>query len=63
MTTSRGWRRWPGAADGPVESWFVEWLETEARRAMIRAWSPVLCPGLLQTGEYARALLLAGADR
>jgi hypothetical protein len=30
---------------------------------MIRAWSPVLLPGLLQTGDYARALFIAaGAD-
>ncbi len=50
-------------ADGPVESWFAEWLEKEGAAAMIRAWSPVLLPGLLQTGEYARALFLgAGAD-
>jgi transcriptional regulator with XRE-family HTH domain len=50
-------------ADGPVESWFVEWLEKEAAAQMIWAWSPVLLPGLLQTGEYARALFIAaGAD-
>ncbi|MGH3192421.1 MAG: helix-turn-helix domain-containing protein [Streptosporangiaceae bacterium] len=50
-------------ADGPVESWFVEWLEKEAAAQMIRAWSPVLLPGLLQTGEYARALFTAaGSD-
>jgi len=50
-------------ADGPVESWFAEWLEKELAAQMIRAWSPVLLPGLLQTGEYARALFLAaGAD-
>jgi transcriptional regulator with XRE-family HTH domain len=50
-------------ADGPVESWFVEWLEKEITAQMIRAWSPVLLPGLLQTGNYARALFIAaGAD-
>jgi len=50
-------------ADGPVESWFVEWLEKELAAQMIRAWSPVLLPGLLQTGDYARALFIAaGAD-
>jgi transcriptional regulator with XRE-family HTH domain len=50
-------------ADGPVESWFVEWLEKESAAQMIRAWSPVLLPGLLQTGDYARALFIAaGAD-
>jgi hypothetical protein len=41
----------------------VEWLEKELVAQMIRAWSPVLLPGLLQTGEYARALFIAaGAD-
>jgi transcriptional regulator with XRE-family HTH domain len=50
-------------ADGPVESWFVEWLEKEIDAQMILAWSPVLIPGLLQTGDYARALFIAaGAD-
>jgi transcriptional regulator with XRE-family HTH domain len=50
-------------ADGPVESWFVEWIEKELAARVIRAWSPVLLPGLLQTGGYARALFLAaGAD-
>ena len=46
-------------ADGPVESWFVDWLEKELAAQMIRAWSPVLLPGLLQTGDYARALFMA----
>jgi Domain of unknown function (DUF5753) len=46
-----------------VESWFVEWLEKELAAPVIRAWSPVLLPGLLQTGGYARALFIAaGAD-
>jgi hypothetical protein len=41
----------------------VEWLEKEVAAQMIRAWLPVLLPGLLQTGDYARALFLAaGAD-
>jgi hypothetical protein len=48
-------------ADGPVESWFAEWLEKEIAAQMIRAWSPVLFPGLLQTGDYARALFMAAA--
>ncbi len=32
-------------ADGPVESWFVEWLEKELAAQQIRVWSPVLVPG------------------
>lgn len=51
------------ASDGPIESWFVEWLEKELAAQMLRLWSPVLLPGLLQTADYARALFIAaGAD-
>ena len=51
------------SADGPVASWFVEWLEKEVAAQMLRVWSPLLIPGLLQTAEYARALFVAtGAD-
>jgi transcriptional regulator with XRE-family HTH domain len=46
-------------ADGPIPSWFESWLEAERVAHMLRLWSPVLVPGLLQTAEYARALFLA----
>jgi transcriptional regulator with XRE-family HTH domain len=46
-------------ADGPVPTWFEDWLEAEGAAQSLRIWSPVLIPGLLQTAEYARALLLA----
>jgi transcriptional regulator with XRE-family HTH domain len=46
-------------ADGPVPSWFESWLEAEGEAHMLRLWSPVLVPGLLQTAGYARALFLA----
>ncbi len=46
-------------ADGPVPSWFEDWLEAEREAASLRIWSPVLVPGLLQTADYARALFLA----
>ncbi len=46
-------------ADGPVPSWFESWLEAEREAHMLRLWSPVLVPGLLQTPGYARALFLA----
>ena len=36
-------------ADGPVPSWFESWLEAEREAHMLRLWSPVLEPGLLQT--------------
>ena len=46
-------------ADGPIPGWFESWLEAERSAHMLRLWSPMLVPGLLQTGEYARALFLA----
>jgi len=47
------------ASDGPVPTWFEDWLEAEHEAQSLRIWSPVLIPGLLQTAEYARALFLA----
>ena len=46
-------------ADGPVPTWFEDWLKAEGEAQSLRLWSPLLIPGLLQTAEYARALLLA----
>ena len=46
-------------ADGPVPSWFEDWLQAEGEAQSLRIWSPTLVPGLLQTAEYARALFLA----
>ena len=46
-------------ADGPVPTWFEDWVRAESEAESLRLWSPILIPGLLQTAEYARALLLA----
>jgi hypothetical protein len=46
-------------ADGPVPTWFEDWLQAERGAQSLRLWSPTLIPGLLQTAEYARALFLA----
>ena len=46
--------------DGPIPTWFEDWLEAERQAAMLRIWQPLLIPGLLQTADYARALFLAG---
>jgi transcriptional regulator with XRE-family HTH domain len=51
-------RRW----DGGHPSWFSEWLEAERRATSLCWWEPLLVPGLLQTAEYARAILAAGPD-
>jgi transcriptional regulator with XRE-family HTH domain len=47
-------------ADGPVPSWFEDWLQAEGRAHTLRFWQPLIVPGLLQTADYARALFLAG---
>lgn len=48
------------SSDGPVPTWFEDWLEAEREAQALRIWSPTLVPGLLQTADYARALFLAG---
>lgn len=46
-------------ADGPVPTWFEDWLKAEGEAQSLRLWSPTLIPGPLQTAGYARALFLA----
>ncbi|MGW1060010.1 Scr1 family TA system antitoxin-like transcriptional regulator [Micromonospora rubida] len=41
-------------------SWLVPWLEYEARATALRSYQPLVIPGLLQTEEYARAILATG---
>lgn len=50
-------------ADGPVPTWFEDWLRAEGEAHTLRFWQPLIVPGLFQTAAYARALFLAaGAD-
>jgi transcriptional regulator with XRE-family HTH domain len=51
-------RRW----DGGYPSWFAGWIEAERRATSLCWWEPLLVPGLLQTADYARAILAAGPD-
>jgi transcriptional regulator with XRE-family HTH domain len=51
-------RRW----DGPYPQWFRDWLEAEQGATSLRWWEPMVIPGLLQTTDYARAILAAGPD-
>ena len=46
------------SAAGPVPSWFESWLEAESAALSLGYWQPIIIPGLFQTAEYARALLL-----
>jgi transcriptional regulator with XRE-family HTH domain len=46
-------------ADGPVPTWFAEWVDAEQRATSLCWWEPLLVPGLVQTADYAQALFRA----
>lgn len=43
-----------------MPGWFRPWANIEAEATILRWYEPMLVPGLLQTEEYARAILAAG---
>jgi len=47
------------SSDGPVPTWFEDWLDAEREAQSLLIWSPLVIPGLLQTAQYARVLLLS----
>ncbi|SDI58228.1 Helix-turn-helix domain-containing protein [Sinosporangium album] len=48
---------WPNLAQEASPRWFRNWLDVEAAADAIRSWEPLLLPGLLQTEDYARAVI------
>jgi len=42
--------------------WFQQWAGIEAQATVLRWYEPLVIPGLLQTQEYARAILSARPD-
>jgi hypothetical protein len=44
-------------AKSGTPDWFMPYRQAEAEAGILRCWSPVLVPGLLQTGSYMRAVL------
>lgn len=40
-----------------VQPWFVEWIAIEEKAHTLKHWQPLVVPGLLQTPEYAHAVL------
>ena len=45
--------------------WFQRWADIEAEATVLRSYEPLVVPGLLQTEDYARAILSMrpGGDR
>ena len=37
--------------------WFAKWADVEAEASALRSYEPLIVPGLLQTEDYARAIL------
>ncbi|MDQ2815596.1 MAG: Scr1 family TA system antitoxin-like transcriptional regulator [Actinomycetota bacterium] len=46
--------------DGPIPRWYEYWLEREATAHILRYWSPVIIPVVLETAAYRCAVLIAG---
>jgi transcriptional regulator with XRE-family HTH domain len=45
-----------------LHGWFQEWADIEAQATVLRSYEPLVVPGLLQTEDYARAILSARPD-
>lgn len=54
---------WPITSSGNYSSWFVYVAELEREASKIHEWELRVFPGLLQTREYARALMRAVRPR
>ncbi|MER6172169.1 helix-turn-helix transcriptional regulator [Streptosporangium sp. NPDC001681] len=52
-------RIWPLLANTAYSTQFQPWLEIEPQAHTLRNWEPLLIPGLLQTADYASAVLRA----
>ncbi|MFD8527284.1 Scr1 family TA system antitoxin-like transcriptional regulator [Streptosporangium canum] len=50
-------RLWPMVSHTAAPAWFRPWLDVEATAEALRSWEPLVVPGLLQTEDYARAVL------
>ena len=45
-----------------LHGWFQEWTDIEAEAKALRWYEPLVVPGLLQTEDYARAILSVRPD-
>ncbi|TDB97257.1 XRE family transcriptional regulator [Micromonospora fluostatini] len=51
---------WPEVVRRREPDWFLPWAEIERKASTLRAFEPSVLPGLLQTPEYAHAVLSSG---
>jgi transcriptional regulator with XRE-family HTH domain len=50
-------RLWPLVSQEALPRWFRPFAEIEREATSLRTWEPLIVPGLLQTEDYARALI------
>ncbi|GAA3416700.1 helix-turn-helix domain-containing protein [Streptosporangium vulgare] len=48
---------WTHITHAASPRWFRDWLDIEPEAHALHAWEPLVVPGLLQTEEYARAVI------
>lgn len=53
-------RLWPLALRYAFPGWFQRYVSLEWKASVVRMFHPQLCPGLVQTERYARAVLRTG---
>lgn len=56
-------RLWELIGKDAHQTWFRPYMEIERKARTIRIWSPLLIPGLVQTADYARALIRTSNPR
>jgi len=56
-------RLWPLTRKSPFPAWFHRWVDIEESAHTLKNWEPLLVPGLLQTEDYARAIISQRPDR
>jgi Domain of unknown function (DUF5753) len=62
MTQYRPWNHLKKGHKQRLYGWFQEWADIEAQATVLRWYEPLVVPGLLQTEDYARAILSARPD-
>jgi len=59
---TRLWDHLKKAQKQRLHGWFQKWADLEAEATVLRWYEPLVVPGLLQTEDYARAILSARPD-